>query len=159
MIRCLFLSFAIVALGCGSSVPPSAIEVSAAVEESAVSPLIADLRRAGASVIQLGPFSTDPLGGRGEQLCVAGQEISAYVFSTEEEASAIARTIDPKDPSKIGNALIVEWAGNPKFWQRGPVIILYLGSNPAAEAGLTTVLGPPFASGLGRDPGAAAHGC
>ena len=161
MARSVFLLLAIVAIGCGSSIPSALTDVppSAPLEETAVSALITDLRDAGASVAELGPFETDPLGGRGAHLCVAGQEISAYVFPKDDEASSIAQTIDPRDPSKIRNDLIVEWAGNPKFWHRGPVIVLYLGSNPATEAGLTSVLGPPFAAGLGRDPGAAAHGC
>jgi hypothetical protein len=158
VIRGPLLTFALVAIGCGSSGPSFPVEMPDA-GESAVSTLTADLRRAGASVAELGVFSTDPLGGRGVQLCVAGQQVRAYVFPTHEEATALARAIDPGDPSKIGQGLIVEWAGNPKFWQRGSVIVSYLGSDAATEADLTTVLGPPFASGLGRDPGAAAHRC
>lgn len=159
MVRTVPLLFAIVALGCGSTVSPSGTEFATTVAGSAVSTLIADLTRAGASVTELGPFNTDPLGGRGARLCVEGQELRAYVFDSDAEASAIATTIDPTDPSKIGRGLIVEWAGNPKFWQRGPLVLLYLGSNAAVEGGIATVVGPPFAAGRGRDPGAAAHAC
>lgn len=106
----------------------------------------------------LGAFNPEPLGGRGVSLCVAGQQVSVYVFDTEAEAATVADRIDPADPSNLGTT-IIEWAGNPTFWQRGGIIVLYLGSNPAVKAGLTSILGQPFASGQGRDPGPGRQAC
>jgi hypothetical protein len=117
-----------------------------------------DLEAAGATVSELGAFNTDPLGGRGVHLCVDGQQVSVFEFDTEAKRAATAARIDPTDPSNLGTA-IIEWAGNPKFWQRDRILVLYLGSDPAVEAGITTVLGPPFARGEGRDPGPDRHVC
>jgi hypothetical protein len=89
---------------------------------------------------------------------VAGQEVSVYAYETEEDRAAVAATIDPQDPSHVGRA-IIEWAGNPRFWQRDRIIVLYLGDDPATEARITSVLGEPFARGRGRDPGPAAYTC
>lgn len=112
----------------------------------------------GATVRETGAFSSDPIGGQGAGLCVAGQSMNVYVFPTIEQRQAAAVRIDPNDPSKIANA-IVEWSGNPKFWQAGRLIVLYLGSDASVEAGLTGLLGQPFARGQGRGPGLVPLSC
>ena len=109
-------------------------------------------------VRETGGISTEPLGGEGVGLCVAGQQVSVYVYSTPEEREAVAARIDPTDPSNLGTS-IVEWAGNPKFWQADRIIVLYLGSDAAVESGISAILGQPFARGQGRDPGPARHAC
>lgn len=108
--------------------------------------------------MDLGSFNPEPLGGRGVSLCVAGQEVRVYVFATPEEQQAVAARIDPRDPSNLGTSMVA-WAGDPKFWQADRIIVLYLGEQPAVEAGITSVLGQPFARGLGRDPGPNRHAC
>lgn len=120
--------------------------------------LAAALEAAGAEVRQAGVFNTEPLGGQGVSLCVAGQQVSVYVYATAQEREVVAARIDPTDPSNLGTS-IVEWAGNPKFWQADRIIVLYLGGDPAVEAGLSSVLGQPFARGQGRDPGPGRHAC
>ena len=112
----------------------------------------------GAEVRTTGDFSTEPLGGKGIGLCVAGQEVSVYLYPTLEERAAVAARIDPQDPSNLGTS-IIEWAGNPKFWQADRLIVLYLGSDPSVESGITSILGQPFARGQGRDPGPNRHSC
>ena len=119
---------------------------------------VAALRDAGAEVSETGAFNTDPLGGQGIGLCVAGQQVSVYVYPTPEDREAVASRIDPTDPSNLGTS-IVEWAGNPKFWQADRIIVLYLGSDPAVESGISSILGQPFARGEGRDPGPDRHSC
>lgn len=108
----------------------------------------ARLRAAGAEVRTTGDFTTEPLGGKGVRLCVAGQEVSVYVYETAAERAAVAARIDPNDPSKLGTS-IVEWVGNPRFWEMDRLIVLYLGSDPVVESGITSILGPPFARGRG----------
>ena len=98
-----------------------------------------------------GSFATDPIGGEGISLCVEGQVVNVYVFPTVEEREAAASRIDPDDPSNVGTAMI-EWAGNPRFWAADRLLVLYLGRDPAVEAGITSVLGSPFARGEGRAP-------
>lgn len=107
---------------------------------------------------ETGAFSTEPLGGQGTGLCVAGQQVRVYVYQTAEDREAVASRIDPTDPSNVGTS-IVEWAGNPKFWQAARIVVLYLGSDPAVDSGISTILGPPFARGPGRDPGPDRHAC
>lgn len=97
----------------------------------------------GAVVIDLGPFNTDPVGGQGTRLCVSDQEVRIYVFPNADQRIAVAQAIDHADPSKIGIGLIIEWAGNPKFWQRNLILVLYLGSDTFAE--------PRLASGRRHD--------
>ena len=119
---------------------------------------MADLEAGGATVTNLGTFNATPLGGSGVLLCVDDQQVRVYEDDTEHQRAAAALLIDPADPSNLGTT-IIEWAGNPKFWQRDRIMVLYLGSNPAVEAGITTVLGRPFALGNGRDPGPDRHRC
>ncbi len=114
-----------------------------------VAALAAALQAADATVRIEETFDPEPLGGRGVLLCVAGQQVRVYVYETAEERAAVAARQDPRDPSNVGTAM-VEWAGSPRFWQRDRLIVLYLGSDPAVEAGLTSLLGEPFASGAGR---------
>lgn len=162
---------AVLAAGCGGAAPPTvngsttptgsqpgSSPSSGAPDSDPASALEAALQAAGAEVRTTGDFSTEPLGGKGIGLCVAGQEVSVYRYETAEERAAVASRIDPKDPSKFGTS-IVEWAGNPKFWQADRLIVLYLGSDPAVESGITVILGQPFARGQGRDPGPNRHAC
>ncbi len=109
------------------------------------------LRAAGATVTELGTFDPDPLGGRGVRLCVSGQLINVYTFDTEQDRQAEADRIDPDDPGNLGTVM-VSWAGKPRFWQRDRILVLYLGEDPAVEAGISGVLGQPFARGEGRPP-------
>lgn len=118
----------------------------------------AELLAAGATVADQGAFNSVPLGGRGVRLCVAGQQVSVYLYETDEQQAAVTATIDPQDPSHVGRA-IIEWAGNPRFWQRDRIIVLYLGGDPAVEAGIASVLGQPFARGQGRGMGPDAYAC
>jgi len=109
------------------------------------------LQAGGAAVTELGTFNPDPLGGRGIHLCVAREQVNVYVYGSEQERQAVADRIDPDDPGNVGTAM-VSWVGNPRFWQRDRLIVLYLGKDPAVEAGISAVLGEPFARGQGRGP-------
>ena len=147
----------------GEASPPGAGSVTPSASgqghvDSAVAVLVDALRARGATVTDLGAFNPEPLGGRGVSLCVAGQQVRVYVFDNEEDAAAVAGRIDPADPSNLGTT-IIEWAGDPTFWQRDSIIVLYLGSDPAVKSGLASILGQPFASGQGRDPGPGRHAC
>lgn len=120
--------------------------------------LVAELQDSGAMVEELGSFNPDPLPGAGQMLCVNGQTVRIYLYETEEESRAVAARIDSNDPSNVGNA-IVEWRGNPRFWHRGSLLVLYLGDDPSTEDLLTSIIGPLFATGMGRDPGPGAADC
>lgn len=113
---------------------------------------VAELTAAGVDAEEAETFSTEPLGGQGHLICVGDEEVRVYRFASDEQSAAAAARIDPNDPSNMGNT-IVEWAGNPRFWQRGPMLVLYLGDDQATEELITALLGQPFSQGQGRDPG------
>lgn len=136
---------ALILAGCGPASDPA-------------SAFAAALRSAGAEVREAGAFNTGLLGVRGVRLCVSGQQVSVDVFPTPEEREAAASQIDARDPSVVGRA-IIEWAGNPTFWQGGRVLVLYLGRDPAVEGSIGAIMGAPFARGRGRDPGPDRHVC
>ncbi|MFP5342551.1 MAG: hypothetical protein ACLGIJ_06475, partial [Candidatus Limnocylindria bacterium] len=125
-----------------------------------VDALVADLEKAGAPVTRLGSLPTMPLGGRGVALCVAGQKVRLNVYASADEAARVAGTIDPTDPSHIGDSMIVSWQGDPKFWSRDRMLVLFLGADGAvATQVLIDVLGPPFAAGSGRQAGPSGDAC
>lgn len=72
-----------------------------------VDALVAALEHAGAPVRRVGSFNTMPLGGRGVALCVAGQKVRLNVFESVAEAARVAGSIDPADPSRIGDSMVV----------------------------------------------------
>lgn len=111
--------------------------------------LVADLEAAGADVGDAGTFDPAPISRRSRMLCVNGHKVSVYIYASELDRQATASDIDPRDPSHVGRT-IIEWAGDRRFWQRDRIIVLYLGEDPATEMLLSSLLGPPFARGLGR---------
>lgn len=115
--------------------------------------LVSDLAAASAPVRQADRFDPAPLPGQGVLLCLGREEVRVYVFPTEQARAAAAGSIDPRDPSHIGTS-IVEWRGNPRFWQRDRILVLYVGPDASIEALLTTFMGPPFARGQGGGFGA-----
>ena len=110
--------------------------------------LLSALAAASAPVRQADRFDAAPLPGQGVLLCVGREEARVYVFATDQARRATTAGIDPKDPSHVGTS-IVEWTGNPRFWQRDRILVLYLGTDAPTEALLTSVMGPPFARGVG----------
>jgi hypothetical protein len=115
---------------------------------SGVEGFVQSLTMAGATVRQADRFDPAPLPGQGLLLCVGHEEVRLYVFDSEQTRLAAARTIDANDPSHIGTS-IVEWFGNPRFWQRDRILVLYIGADASTDALLTSVFGPPFARGVG----------
>lgn len=147
--RGLIVAVLVTVIGCSS---PAAPTTTSAVPASEPARLIAELDAAGATADQVGKFSSDPLGGQGLLICVGAEEVRVYLFGSDDDAADAAARIDPDDPSDLGTA-IVEWAGNPRFWHRGPILVLYLGEDEATENLLTAVLGTPFARGSGSGRG------
>ena len=105
-----------------------------------------------------GTFEASPFAGDATLLCVNDEEVRVYTYLTDQERAAVANSIDPSDPSKVGTALIA-WAGDPRFWQSARMLILYLGPDQATEGLLTTLLGQPFSRGLGRGAGPGSSAC
>lgn len=113
--------------------------------------LINDLRAAGVDAEEDSTFDGDPISRQGVAVCVEGEIVQVYVFGTPQEAQNAASHIDPRNPSNVGTA-IIDWAGEPRFWLRDRIIVLYLGKDEAVQTALLTVLGEPFATGQGGPP-------
>lgn len=111
--------------------------------------LVTDLKALGVVVEATGSFSTIFLGGRGLTYCIDGQQINVWEYPSQTDRKAASRLIDKNDPSSIGNSM-VEWRGDPTFWQRDTILVLYLGKRPATVEVLDKLLGPAFAEGRGR---------
>jgi hypothetical protein len=159
IVRTLLLLPALLALlGCQAAATPTPTASSGPTLTPPSSPatgltgIIADLTAAGVTAVTGGSFMSEPIGGEGVALCVGVETVQTYAFIDHEAALAAAAKIDRDDPSKIGTG-IVDWAGTPRFWLRNNIILLYLGPDPATDAALRSLLGPPFAEGQpGRPP-------
>jgi hypothetical protein len=165
--RAWLLALGLTVLGCnGASLPsatPTAPDATLPPSPVAVAPsespppasglegLLAALQAAGAEAEPISVFDGQPLVPRGTQLCVDGESVRAYVFSTAAAAAEAASRIDPTDPTNVGTA-IIEWDGTPRFWIFDTVLVLYLGEEETVEDLLIAVLGQPFARGQGRPP-------
>ena len=69
-------------------------------------------------------------------------ELQVYPYPDAAAAAADAAAIGPDgQPATI----MVTWIAPPHFFQRGPLLVIYLGDDPAALRLLTELVGPPFA--------------
>ncbi len=132
----------------GGASPPGGPSATTTPAGNSVEGLVTALAAAQLDVRQARVFDPTPLQGRGTLLCVGREEVRVYAFASDQERAAVTSQIDPTDPSHIGTS-IVEWTGNPRFWQGDRIIVLYLGADPATETRLTAALGQPFARGVG----------
>jgi hypothetical protein len=112
--------------------------------------LVADLAGDGAVAKVGSSFAAEPIGGQGMTVCLGAETLRTYEFLDHDAALAAADTIDRDDPSNIDGG-VVEWNGRPRFWLRDRIIVLYLGADPATDAALRALLGPPFAES--QEPG------
>jgi hypothetical protein len=145
-------AFLVTIIACTGVGETTATTTTVVAEEAEPDRFVAELTAAGVDADPVETFSTEPVGGQGHLICVGGEEVRVYLFASDDLVAASAARIDPDDPSNFGDA-IIEWAGNPRFWQRGPMLVLYLGEDQAIEARITGVLGPPFAQGQGPGRG------
>ncbi len=120
--------------------------------------LLRGLREAGLDAHVGSRFGPGPFPGSGVALCVAGESLQVYEFRTEALAQAAVTSIDPGDPSHVGDS-VIEWVGHPKFWHGKRFIVLYAGSAPGTEDALDALLGEPFAVGSARGGFPEEHDC
>ena len=123
---------------------PGLVDTPSPTASDGAAALVADLVAAGATAKLGANFLAEPLRGEGVAVCVGAEAIQVYVQKDHEAALAVASTIDPDDPSRIGTS-IVNWNGRPRFWLRDRIIVLYVGPDAATDAALRSLLGRPFA--------------
>jgi hypothetical protein len=112
--------------------------------------LVLDLNARGATAKVGSPFLADPLHGQGMTVCVGAETLQTYEFIDHEAALAASTKIDRDDPTNVDGG-VVNWIGQPRFWLRDRIIVLYLGDDAATDATLRDLLGPPFAES--KEPG------
>jgi len=81
-----------------------------------------------------------------------GDSLEVHVYPDETAARAAAARVQPDgrtilDPT--GELMLVDWKGTPHFFQRGPLLAIYIGDSAEISAALAAALGPPFAGGGG----------
>ena len=69
-------------------------------------------------------------------------EVQVFAYADEATAAADAAGIGPNGSPKT---MMIHWIASPHFFRSGPVIVLYLGDDPAVIDLLTALLGSPFA--------------
>jgi hypothetical protein len=115
--------------------------------------LVSDLRAQGGTVVIGDPVSEPFFSAPGRLLLVNGQEVQALRFQTPAAATAAARAVSPDGysvgPSEEGVTTVtqIDWIGTPHFYQRGRLILLYVGDAVATQQVLRDVLGSSFAGG------------
>lgn len=158
----LVLVGAVAAVGCAGPAPSSSPSISPAGSATpgrvatppnptptfrhGLAGLVDDPTDAGAEATVADSFDGQPLAVEQVTVCVGGEMVRVFSYSSEQERAAVASRIDPTDPTNIGTG-IVEWDGWPKFWQRDRIIVVYLGRDQATIDVLSELMGDPFAQG------------
>ena len=117
---------------------------------------IAHLRARGLTVETVGAVQQPFLPGArsGTSLHISGGELAqpthlqSYDYNTTPAAEADARRIGPNG-QPTNPPMIIGWIGDPHFFRKDQVIVIYVGEDPAVVRLLTELLGPPFAQGVG----------
>ncbi|MCS6845944.1 MAG: hypothetical protein NZ528_16745 [Caldilineales bacterium] len=124
---------------------PAATETPAATA-TPLEALLADLAAAGLSVESTGARVVKPyLSVAGLVVRLNGQALQVFEYSDEVALAADVSGLAPDASS--ANGLPLAWRGTPHFWRRGPLLVLWVGDDPALLAALNRVLGPQIAGG------------
>jgi len=107
--------------------------------------LIDELRANGAKVEPAGDISQPFFSVRGSALSVNGENVQVFEFEDDAAAKTEAETISP-DGSSIGTS-IVSWVATPHFYQKGRIIVLYVGTIQSVLNALEEILGTQIAGG------------
>ncbi|MCI0395951.1 MAG: hypothetical protein L0322_13575, partial [Chloroflexi bacterium] len=100
--------------------------------------LLEALEKAGATVELTGEVNQPFFAVSGRNIQVNGLDVQVFEYPSEAEAEADAALIS-SDGFEIGTT-IVEWIGTPHFYQRGKVIVLFVGDDADLLSLLDNVL-------------------
>jgi hypothetical protein len=112
--------------------------------------LLADLRQEGLEVKELTREPYPPFSVPRRILSVAAQEISVLEYGTREAAVEDSQEIAADASTLFGQPKT--WLTPPRFYRKGPLIVLYEGQNAELLASLGRRLGVPFAIGKRPEP-------
>lgn len=113
--------------------------------------LIDQLKAAGAQVEPGETLDAGFFDVQGRILKVNGADVQVFEFIDEGTAAAAAGTIQAN--GYIIGLAAVDWIGQPNFFSRGRVIVLYVGDDPAVIELLTRVVGDPITGAQMWEPG------
>jgi hypothetical protein len=105
--------------------------------------LIDALRAGGASVEPAGEVSQSFFSVEGKVIKANGADVQVFEYADEAAAQTDANLVQP-DGYEIGTA-IVDWMAPPHFYQKGRLMVLYVGTDNAIMAALEATLGAQFA--------------
>lgn len=104
--------------------------------------LVDALRAAGAMVEPQGEIEQPFFSVKGQKIAVNNAEVQVFEYSDEATRRAESDLISP-DGTSVGTTMIT-WVGQPNFWAKGRIIMLYLGKDQAILSLFNSVLGDPL---------------
>jgi hypothetical protein len=105
--------------------------------------LIDRLRAAGVRVEPRGEVDQPFLSVKGRMIGVRGEDVQVFQYAGAAAARAQAALVS-RDGRTVGTTKL-HWIGPPHFYQRGRLLVLYVGSDERVLKALDAVLGRPFA--------------
>lgn len=122
--------------------------------DAEIGALAETLARAGIAVSYMGARPVDWFASPAEIFAVGdpgrGDTLEIHRHPDAEAARADAERVAPDGHSIIdptGVKMAVLWGGTPHYYLKGPLLAIYVGSDPALLEALSAALGPPFAGG------------
>lgn len=107
--------------------------------------LVCKLRAVGYIVESAGQVSQPFFSVNGQVITVNGGHVQVFEYKTPAAARAAAATVS-LDGSSVGTTIIT-WVDTPHFYQKGKLIVLYVGNDAGVIDALEAALGPQFAGG------------
>lgn len=105
--------------------------------------LIDSLRAAGATVEPVGEVLQPFFSVKGQNIKVNGGEVQVFEYRNTNMANAEAELVSPNGQSV--NKHWINWTASPHFYNRGKLIVLYVGDSTTVIKGIEAVLGQQFA--------------
>lgn len=122
--------------------------------DAEINALAETLAGAGVAVSYLGSRQVDWFASPAEIFAVGdpgrGDTLEVHRHPDPEAARSDAERVAPDGHSIIdptGVKMAVLWGGTPHYYLRGPLLAIYVGSDPTLLEALSAALGPPFAGG------------
>lgn len=106
--------------------------------------LIDALRASGLTVNPVAKVSQQVLSGSGETVQVNSETIQVYEYPDAKAAQDDAANVQPNGTVP---GVTVTWPGQPHFYRKERIIVIYPGTNQTVLTALESALGKPFVVG------------
>ena len=105
--------------------------------------LMGSLRAGGAGAEPAGDVDQPFLSIKGRMIKVHGEDVQVFQYANAAAAQAETALIS-RDGAAVGTRK-VHWIGSPHFYQKGRLLVLYVGDTDKVQHALEAALGPQFA--------------